>query len=282
MRRNSFVVALAAVAVAAPLSAQTWQTIGANSNNNAAYWGNTSDDNTSATGAICNAGAVLTGYSTAAMCSNLGSAFLPTSTGLTTSNVFLGGAAGAAPGAFNFSCAAGSSCTINFLGRIEGVPSTWGVVTSTGTVFNGDGPINIAGGTTFAMFLRQSLPSAGIGTAFTSMLNSSAAPTYGIGTANQQFAVFTNAATAGQSITPSGGVSTINVLNGQRYWVGMEDNVSGGPRPGFGQSGTPFSDRDYNDMFVSITATNVPEPATVGLMGFGLLALAGIAKRRKA
>ena len=63
-----------------------------------------------------------------------------------------------------------------------------------------------------------------------------------------------------------------------RFFVGMENNVNGGR--GFGTAaGVPVSDRDYNDFTISVPS--VPEPDTLGLMGVGLLVLAGIAAKRR-
>lgn len=52
---------------------------------------------------------------------------------------------------------------------------------------------------------------------------------------------------------------------GSSYWIGMEDFHGG-------------SDFDYNDIIVKITP--VPEPATMLLLGSGLIGLAGYARRR--
>ncbi len=276
MRRISFVAALAAVAVASPLSAQTWQAIGTpNNTNTGAYWNNTSDDNVGS--AVCNVGAVLTNTPalTSGSCSNQAPVYLPlVPAKLTTSNFFLGGAGGSNPGGFGFNCTA--ACSVNLLGRIAGTTSTnWGVVLANGTAYSAAqllGGQQVTG--TFAVWISQALPVAGAGTIFTSGQSTFAGGVF-TPNANQQFAVFSSTA----ATTSAGVFGTIINVGSGTYYVGMEDNVNGGR--GFGAAGAGrVSDRDYNDIIVSITA--VPEPATVGLMGFGLLALAGIAKRRKA
>ena len=286
MRRISFGVALATVAVVSPLSAQTWQSIGTPTNaNSGAYWNNASDDNVT-NAPVCNVGAILTNTPAlaAGSCSNQGPVFLPLNPApLTTANVFLGGAGGTNPGAFRF---AAGTYNIRSLGRVAGDQSTsWGVILDNGTVFTS---AQLASGNTvlsgpFAIWITQSLPAAGAGTIYTSTQSTGAVA---IGsrsaTANQQFAVFTNGTGVGNlgAITTDAFGAIINSTgSGARYFVGMEDNVNGGR--GFGVAGAGrVSDRDYNDILISIQA--VPEPATVALMGFGLLALAGYAKRRKA
>lgn len=287
MRRISFGVALATAAAISPLSAQTWQSIGSPDNSNTgAYWNNTSDDNVGE--AVCNAGAILTNTPAlnAGSCSNQGPVFLPLNPApLTTQNVFLGGAGGTNPGAFRF---AAGTYNIGALGRVAGDLSTsWGIILDNGTVYTAaqlSNTVVLSG--PFAVWITQSLPAAGVGTVYTST-QSTGAVDIGSRTAsaNQQFAVFTNGTGVGDlgSVTSDEFGAIINSSGtGARYFVGMEDNVNGGRGFGVAEAGR-VSDRDYNDILISIEAVTVPEPATVGLMGFGLLALAGVAaKRRKA
>lgn len=278
---------LIAAAAVAPLSAQTWQAIGTPSNSNTgAYWNNQSYG--SPAGVVCNVGAVLTNTpGSPASCPNQSSAFLPlTPTPLTGNNVFLGGAGGSEPGIGGFRFA-GGTYTISLIGRLEGAPGipAWGVILDNGTVFTS---AQLASGNTvlsgpFAVWIAQALPAAGAGTVYTSDRRVGALAIGSRGaTSNQQHVVFTN----GTGIGNLGGLSTDafgTIINstgtGARYYVGMEDIVNGGR--GFGVAGPgEVSDRDYQDVLISIQA--VPEPATFMLLGMGLLTLGLVSRRRKA
>jgi PEP-CTERM motif len=278
MRRSSLMSAFAALLVVSPLGAQaSWQAIGTPSNSGTAYWDNRSDDNVGA--AVCNVGAILTNTPalTPTSCVNQAPVYLPLITP-TSANVFLGGLSGANPGAFRFQA---GTYMLGLLGRVAGNPtSNWGIITDGGVVMNGASLVGVETTITdrFSIWITQVLPTAGAGTTYSSAMRTG---TGAIGsnsmTINQQFAVFTNGTA---TLTTDMFGSIINPVNaGETYYVGMEDNVNGGRGFGAGVGGTNLSDRDYNDIIVSVRP--VPEPATVGLMGAGLLALAGIARRRR-
>ena len=96
------------------------------------------------------------------------------------------------------------------------------------------------------------------------------------------FSVFTS----GTGIGTPGGLTVdafgaiINSTNSAaEYYIGMEDNLNG--RRGSGIANAErVSDRDYNDIVISIQAA--PEPAASALFGLGLLTLAAYGKRRRA
>jgi hypothetical protein len=288
MRRTSLAL-LTSILSVSPLAAQTWQSTNTPDNSNTgAYWNNSSQD--AVGGAVCNIGGILTNTPglTPTSCNNQAPVYLPLSPApLTTKNVFLGDMGGSNPGAFRF--AAG---TYNFreIGRISGDLTTkWGIITDAGTVLNaGDLTGDVTVGGPFAVWITQALPFTGYGTVHSSAMRTG---TGAIGsnavTVNQQFAVFSDLTDLISNPTDFLSMDAfgtlINPTGRPTFFVGMEDNVNCGR--GFDATcgmvpANEASDRDYNDIIIAVQP--VPEPATVGLMGFGLLALAGIAKRRKA
>jgi hypothetical protein len=66
-------------------------------------------------------------------------------------------------------------------------------------------------------------------------------------------------------------------LGDGHYVIGIEDKL-GDPNDPYSR----LSDYDYNDLVVDMTTTTVPEPASVLLLGSGLVGLAKYARRRRA
>jgi hypothetical protein len=285
MRRLSLALVAATVA-ASPLAAQTWQAVGTPGNNNggSSYWNNTSDDNVGS--AICNVGSVLRNAPVQlapGSCSNQNpGAFLPLlPTRLGANATFLGGAGGAAPtGGFLFGA---GTYQWNLLGRIAGITGTqWGFIEfgpqNSVVVTAGSAAGSRTFANNFAVWIDAAIGNDGPGlNRYTSnLLVANSTLTTVQATSNQQFAVFTNAA------NPMLTGNVINFQNGNQFFVGMEDNSNGGFRFGPGSPSVRVSDRDYNDIMISLTATTVPEPSTYALMATGLVALAGFARRRRA
>ena len=265
MKKLALAVLTLAVA-ASPASAQVWNTF-TPSNSGPGFWNNSSHDNVT-TNDICNVGNVLTNASlTSTNClNNTPGNLLPAKrfdSGV-GGGAFLNGAAGFAFGA--------GTWTIDLIGQMAGaVPTVWGIVTSTGEYIAYAGsPMTVTTTSGFALWIDTFDPASNPNRFNSLGMQCQNDVIFPIGCAasTQQHAVFNP--NAGLNGTTNGFVveSGFALLGSGQYYVGMEDNA------------TNASDFDYNDVILSVSS--VPEPSTYALMATGLVALFGIARRRRA
>ena len=64
--------------------------------------------------------------------------------------------------------------------------------------------------------------------------------------------------------------------NATTFYLGFENSIT---NTGFDGTGGPERYGDFNDVILRITTANIPEPATMSMMGLGLLALGLIGRR---
>jgi len=68
------------------------------------------------------------------------------------------------------------------------------------------------------------------------------------------------------------------LIPNQEWLVAWEDLDA--TRPFKYVNGSPYTDNDYNDMFVIVTANTTPEPATLSLLGLSLFGLLGFRRKK--